>query len=159
MVKSLKPLVILLQEMMMEGAKAIEVIEPGMKDWSFSHINFDGHLGGLLTSWSPDLSKIKIKSYETLLKIVLEDRGPGETFSLYNVYGPYHNKRKFWEFFFSSGLLEPQNMILGGDMNLSLSEREVWGSSMRMYSLSNFFLALFKSKGLLYVHPLKVETT
>ena len=44
-------------------------------------------------------------------------------------------------------------------MNLSLLEREVWGSSVTLDSLSNFFLTNFESKGLVDVQPLKVEPT
>ena len=48
---------------------------------------------------------------------------------------------------------------MGGDINLSLSEREVWGSSERVDSLGNFFYALIDSKYLIDVQPLKLEPT
>ena len=66
---------------------------------------------------------------------------------------------EFQDSFFSSGLLEPKNMIKGGDMNLSLSEREIWGPTTRLDGLSNLFAALFNSKGWIDLHPLKMEPT
>ena len=50
MVISLKPMIILLQKTMMEGMKAIEVLEPWLKDWPFPHISSEGHSGGLVTA-------------------------------------------------------------------------------------------------------------
>ena len=63
------------------------------------------------------------------------------------------------ESFFSSWLLEPKNMIKGGDMNLFLSEREIWAPTVRLNGLSNFFAALFNSKGWIDLQPLKMEPT
>ena len=48
---------------------------------------------------------------------------------------------------------------MGGDLNLSLSEREILGSLVRLDSLRKNFVALFESKGLVDVQPLKLEPT
>ena len=50
MIDSLKTVIILLQETMMEGMKAKEVLEPWLKDYNFPYINLDGHSGGFLTA-------------------------------------------------------------------------------------------------------------
>ena len=64
-----------------------------------------------------------------VLKKILKEKATGESFSFYNVYGPYMNKKGFWEAFFSLGLLETKNVILGGDLNLTLSKNENWGET------------------------------
>ena len=101
MITSIKPLVILLQEAMLEGTKEIKILEIWLKNLSFAYISSEGCSGGLLTAWSPELLEIKIERYGTVLKIVLEDKNSGGTFTLFNVYGPYQNRRNFWESFFS----------------------------------------------------------
>ena len=65
-----------------------------------------------------------VEKHSSLLKIVLKGKATGTTFSLYNVYGPYLNRKGFWEAFFSLGMLETRNVILGGDLNLTLSQKE-----------------------------------
>ena len=49
MINNLKPSVILVQETMSEGNKAYEIVDSFLKDWSFAHINADGHSRGLIT--------------------------------------------------------------------------------------------------------------
>ena len=50
-------------------------------------------------------------------------------------------------------------MILGGDLNLTLSEKENWGKLAHRDNLSPFFTALFESKELVDVQPLKLTPT
>ena len=51
------------------------------------------------------------------------------------------------------------NVILGGDMNLTLSEKENWGSLAHHDGLGSFFVALFESKELVDLQPLKLTPT
>ena len=77
-------------------------------------------------SWNQDFEEVKEDKYSTMLKIVLKEKAFGISFTMYNVYGPYLDRKGFWEAFFSSGLLESRNVILGGDLNLTLSKKENW---------------------------------
>ena len=47
-------------------------------------------------------------------------------FKLLIVYGPYSDKRKFWENLVELGVLGG-NIVLVGDMNFIISLREMWG--------------------------------
>ena len=60
----------------------------------------------------------------SVLKIVLKEKASGKSFALYNAYGPYLERKGFWEEIFSSRLIEERNVILGEDLNLTLSEKE-----------------------------------
>ena len=51
------------------------------------------------------------------------------------------------------------NVILGGDLNLTLSEKENWVSLARHDGLGFFFVALFESKELIDLQPLKLTPT
>ena len=92
-------------------------------------------------------------------KTVLKEKVTGESFASYIVYGPYQNMKGLWESFFSSGLLELKNVILGGYLNITLSEKENWGATIRQDSLSSFFDALFESKELVDLQPMKLTPT
>ena len=50
-------------------------------------------------------------------------------------------------------------MILGGYLNLTLSEKEKWGATTRQDSLSAFFAVMFDSKELVDLQPLKLTPT
>ena len=47
--------------------------------------------------------------------------------SILNCYGPYHNRDSFWNAVASGGLLSLPNLILAGDLNLTLNASEIWG--------------------------------
>ena len=71
------------------------------------------------------------EKHSSVLKIVLKEKALGKSFALYNVYGPYLERKGFWEEIFSSRLMEARNVILGEDLNLTLSENENWGKLAR----------------------------
>ena len=50
MVDSLKPMIIFIQETMMEGDKAKEALDPWLKGWSFGFISSEVHSGGQITT-------------------------------------------------------------------------------------------------------------
>ena len=85
----------------------------------------DGCSGGTLTSSSLVLKMISIQKFETTVGIELEDSETGKKYMILNVYGPFYDRKTFWEKLKDSGALEFQNLILGGDLNLTLSSNEV----------------------------------
>lgn len=42
----------------------------------------------------------------------------------------------FWDSLDEQGILDEYNVVLGGDLNLIFSRREVWGNFSRLESLS-----------------------
>ena len=72
MVNSLKPLIIFIQETMMEGQKGKEMLEPWLKGWSFGFISSEGHSGGLITAWNQEYEKMQEEKHSLVLKIVLK---------------------------------------------------------------------------------------
>ena len=68
----------------------------------------------------------------------LEDSETGKKYMILNVYGPFYDRTFFGEKLKDSGALEFQNLILGGDLNLTLSSNEVWGKYARADSLGPF---------------------
>ena len=68
-----KQKLIALQETMMEGEKAKEVMRRLLKEWQMEAINVEGHLGGLITSWSPYIICHSKAFNEATLETELED--------------------------------------------------------------------------------------
>ena len=55
--------------------------------------------------------------------------------------------------------LDFQNLILGGDLNLTMSSSKVWGKNNRADSLGPYFRHMFEQKGLVDVAPIKIIPT
>ena len=51
------------------------------------------------------------------------------------------------------------NLIIGGDLNLTLTSNEVWGKNARLDSLGPYFNHIFEQKGLVDLAPLKIMPT
>jgi hypothetical protein len=64
------------------------------------------------------------------------------TFKLLNCYAPYKDREPFWKTLFDSGLLHEDNLIIGGDLNFTLSANEVWGATARTDPLADFIDSL-----------------
>ena len=55
--------------------------------------------------------------------------------------------------------MDQENVILGGDLNLTLTMGEVWGENAKQDALSSLFLDFFEKMKLVDVAPLKTEPT
>ena len=73
---------------------------------------------------------LKCKAFHTAAGILLKASIRGSSFklSILNCYGPYLNRDTFWSDLASGGLLSLPNIILAGDLNLTLNASEIWGS-------------------------------
>ena len=57
------------------------------------------------------------------------------------------------------GLLNLNNLILAGDLNLTLNNSEVWGEKARLDPLGPFFTNLFSSHQLVDIAPIVAGPT
>jgi hypothetical protein len=55
-------------------------------------------------------------------------RGHCQPISIINCYAPFSTHVDFWEQVASSGVLNGGNVVLVGDLNITLSSREIWGN-------------------------------
>ena len=76
--------------------------------------------GDILTTWN--LHKVKCRAFHTCtgLLVQVSIRGMSAPISILNVYGPYRDREPFWEKALCGGLLSIPNLVLGGDLNLTL---------------------------------------
>jgi hypothetical protein len=76
-----------------------------------------------------------------------------------NIYGPCLERKLFWTSLANNGLLSLRNLVIAGDLNLTVSSGEVWGGSKCSGPLSNFFISLFNDHNLVDAHPDKLAPT
>ena len=68
-------------------------------------------------------------------------------------YGPYINQESFWNAISRGGLLSLPNLVLAGDLNLTLNASEIWGTRAQLDPLGPFFSKLFSDHKLVDVAP------
>ena len=64
----------------------------------------------------------------------------------------------FWKVIQSRGLLSEKGLIIGGDLNFTLSASETWGSA-RLDPEADFFFDLISGEGLQDVEPTILSPT
>jgi hypothetical protein len=96
---------------------------------------------------------------ESCLGVDIFLEGLGLELRLLNVYGPYSDRITFWDTLFKKNLLKEKPLILGGDLNLSLGNVEVWGPSARPDPLYARFSHLFNDMGFIDLPPVKLPPT
>ena len=89
----------------------------------------------------------------------MEDPETGTQFYFLNMYGPFYDRRKYWETLSSDGACEHANLILEGDPNLTLIAGEVWGKNARLDTLANFVSTLFEQNKLIDLRLIRLEAT
>jgi hypothetical protein len=82
-----------------------------------------------------------------------------EKIKMLNCYAPYKDRELFWQPIIDSGLLREEGIIVGGDLNFTLSAREVWGDLARSDPLADYFSSLILSSGLVDIQPTKMAPT
>ena len=75
-----------------------------------------------------------------------------------NLYGPYHDMVNFWDIFFNSRILDNDNIILGGGLNITLGDAKIWGPTTRKDVIAEYFLRRFEENHLYDIIHVKIET-
>jgi hypothetical protein len=105
-----------------------------------SCFNPNGRSGGILSGWNP--AYVEFCAYGTSAGIYLEGKFKQSAgrYKLLNCYAPYKDKELFWQPIIDSGLLCEEGLIVGGDLNFTLTDREIWGEQARSDPLADYFL-------------------
>ena len=83
----------------------------------------------------------------------------GEAFNIFNIYGPYHDNIPFWDSLLGNSLLKGDSVILGGDLNFTLGQSEVWGPHAQTDLLTRYFTQKLEENHLLDIEPIKMKPT
>ena len=119
---------------------AFSKLHPG---WEFYATSSSGLLRGIIFGWNPHI--FKCKAFLTYAGILLKARfrGSSTILSILNCYGPYLHRESFWNYVARDGFLTLPNLILVGDLNLTLNGSEIWGTKAIPDPLGPFFTKLF----------------
>ena len=130
-----------------------------LPSWEFYAISAPGISGGLLSAWNP--LKENCRAFQTCVGILLQAsiRVLPDPLHILNVYGPYREREFFWNKALRGGLLNLPSLVLGGDLNLTLHSSEIWDSKATLDPLSDHFISLFETAGLVDVAPLVTGPT
>jgi hypothetical protein len=86
------------------GSKAMEFLSSLLKDWNLCSVDVEGLLGGLVSRWNENFEPVSTYALHEL----------GRVFKIINLYGPYGERKIFWEGLKDSGLMQGDDVILGG---------------------------------------------
>ena len=145
---SIRTDMILLQETMCSTFPTLLAFSKLLPSWEFCAISASGLSGGLLTAWNPH--RVKCRAFQTCVGLLVQAsfHGMSSPIAILNVYGPYRDRELFWEKALRGGILNIPNLVLGGDLNLTLNSSEIWGQKASPDPLTHHFLSLFKSVAL-----------
>ena len=117
-------------------------------NWEFCATSASDLSGGLLTAWDPH--KVRCHAFEIVVGILVKAdiHGMNTPLDILNCYGPYHDQVFFWDRVLRGGLLNSPNLILGGDLNLTMNVFDIWGKRAVLDPLLSHFKLLFDSVGL-----------
>ena len=82
---------------------------------------------------------LNIWGLDSVLGMNLQGLDQGGPVYVFNIYGPYLNRIPFWENLFNLEMFGGDLVIIGGDLNFSLRQVEVWGPFAYPYILSEYF--------------------
>lgn len=138
---------------MIEEDKEKSLFFQCLPHWNVAALDSHGRSGGLLTGWNP--SFIEFCVFGTDAGIFMEGRlkKSKDSVKLLNCHASYKDRESFWNQLLDSGLLGEENLIIVGDLNFTLSTREVWGEQAQIDPMANFFSNTLQSTGLIDLHP------
>lgn len=159
MLKKWKPNLILFQETMMSGKYAYDLLSYFLHGWNFVSIDGQGHLGGLISGWN-DLIFIEASTcFTSRILIQGKSKVDQNCFKLLNLYGPYINRREFWDDLRHNDFWSDENLIIGGDLNFIISDSERWGFNSRSDSLASYFCYILEEAHLVDVETIPLKPT
>ena len=137
---------------MVTSIRAIEVFSKIVGSWHMSAVDANGKSGGLFSSWNP--KKANFDAFHSVAGIILQGKlfNSDQVVKVVNCYGSYLNRLQYWSLIKAGGLLNERGLILGGDLNFTVSARETWGNT-HLDLDADFFFDMIRDVDLYDVEP------
>ena len=98
--------------------------------------------------WDPSVANFSSFMIGAGLMIEGYFLGYSHSLRIVNIYGPYNQKQDFWDRVKASGILNYHKIIMGEDLNFTLSAEEIWGTGRFSDPLRDNFRAYLENEGL-----------
>ena len=149
-----RPDILLLQETLGAREETKVRLESWFGGWIFETLDVKGRSGGLEIGWNVRIvSALNVWGMDSILGLSFRALEMVGTFDVVNIYGPYLNRIPFWENIFYCSLLRGEYLIIGGDLNFSLGQAEVWGPHACADVLTDFFTRKLVEKNWVDIEP------
>jgi hypothetical protein len=117
------PTILLLQETMIGGDKEIKSFSASYIEWEFLSLDYHGKSGGILTRWKKiSLKLINSWAMPSVLVTLFLSNEISIFFLFMNIYGPYLERKDFWNKIFQSPLPTLDRVLIRGDLNFTLGD-------------------------------------
>ena len=135
-------------------------LESCLSGWCFEAMDAAGRSEGVAIGWwQRQIHCNNIWGIHSGIGADFFSREANLNFSVLNLYGPYQSCLSLWEDLFGKSFWNKTNLIVGGDLNFSLGEAEIWGPNARMDELTDFFCHRLAQAGVTDVPPIKMTLT
>lgn len=99
-----------------------------------------GKSEGLAIGWVASQIRCEnIWGFQSGMGIDVYSRETDRAFTMINIYNPYQDRLSFWERLFNKSWWNIPGLIVGGDLNFTIGEAEIWGENARVDELSEYF--------------------
>jgi hypothetical protein len=123
-------------------------------------VDAKGRSGGLATGWCLKSCKCdRIWGFDSGIGLNMYSTELGHSLLLINIYGPYVDRKRYWDTLEKCSWFSEQEVVVGGDLNFSLGASEVWGPRSSLDPLVDYFTHFLESFGLLDVESVKLQPT
>ena len=96
---------------------------------------------------------------DSVLVMTVQGLDHGDLVDVFNIYGPYINRIPFWDNIFSLDLFCGELDVIGGDLNFSLGQAEVWGPFARPDLHSDYFTQKLIERNWLDIELVRLKPT
>jgi len=83
----------------------------------------------------------------------------GKDLRVLNTYGPCHDRNTLWDMLMTRYFMKSNNLVVRGDLNLSIGISKIWGPLGHAYSLFYYFSHIHMDHKLCYLDFIKPKPT
>jgi hypothetical protein len=107
-------------------------------------LDLDGFSSGIITWFHKNLTFVNYFVVCLGPCIVVHNKSLCYSLTFLNVYVPYEGRKWFSDILFSLSCFQVDNLIIGGDLNLTLNKDKIWGTNALEDNLTHYFVEKFE---------------
>ena len=137
-----------------------EKLESWFFGWTFVTLDVRGRSRGLAMGWDSRVVRaLNIWGMESVLGMTVQGLDHGDPIDVFNVYGLYINCIPFLDNILQLELFFGDLVVIGGDINLSLGQAEVWWPFSHPNILTEYFTQKLMERKWMDIEAVKLKPT